>query len=129
MKYRETARRLLYAMAAARVNQQTLSNESGISKSSISHYVNGSHEPGNKAAYAMARVLAVDPLWLMGLDIDSPNTQPISTSINLSDFEEQIIQAFRNASKDTQAAVCAVLGIKGDSARMTEESTDSSKGA
>lgn len=129
MKYRETARRLLYAMAAARVNQQTLSNESGISKSSISHYVNGSHEPGNKAAYAMARVLAVDPLWLMGLDIDSPNTQPISTSINLSDFEEQIIQAFRNASKDTQAAVCAVLGIKGDSARMTEESTGSSKGA
>lgn len=129
MKYRETARRLLYAMAAAGVNQQTLSNESGISKSSISHYVNGSHEPGNKAAYAMARVLAVDPLWLMGLDIDSPNTQPISTSINLSDFEEQIIQAFRNASKDTQAAVCAVLGIKGDSARMTEESIDSSKEA
>lgn len=129
MKYRETARRLLYAMAAARVNQQTLSNESGISKSSISHYVNGSHEPGNKAAYAMARVLAVDPLWLMGLDIDSPSTQPISTSINLSDFEEQIIHAFRNASTDTQAAVCAVLGIKGDSARITDESTDSSKGA
>lgn len=129
MKYRETARRLLYAMASAGVNQQTLSNESGISKSSISHYVNGSHEPGNRAAYAMARVLAVDPLWLMGLDIDPPNAQPISTSINLSDFEEQIIQAFRNASKDTQAAVCAVLGVKGDAAHTMEESTDSSKEA
>lgn len=129
MKYRETARRLLYAMAAAGVTQQELSNESGINKSSISHYVNGSHEPGNKAAYAMARVLAVDPLWLMGLDIESPSAQPTDIATKLSDLEEQIIRAFRNASKDTQTAVCAVLGVKGDSASTKEESTNSSKEA
>ena len=129
MKYRETARRLLYAMAAAGVTQQELSNESGINKSSISHYVNGSHEPGNKAAYAMARVLAVDPLWLMGLDIESPSAQSTDIATKLSDLEEQIICAFRNASKDTQTAVCAVLGVKGDLASTKEESTNSSKGA
>jgi transcriptional regulator with XRE-family HTH domain len=129
MKYRETAKRLLFAMASAGMSQQELSNLSGISKSSISHYVNGSHEPGNKAAYAMANALAVDPLWLMGLDIKTDKPSSSNIRIEISDFEEQIILAFRTASDDTKAAVCAVLGIKGDSARMTEESTDSSKGA
>ena len=63
----------------------------------------------------MANVLCVDPLWLMGLDVDmihSNSSAPLT--IEISDFEEQIIHAFRNASPDTQAAVCAVLGIKGD---------------
>lgn len=125
MKYRETAKRLLYAMASARMSQQELSNLSGISKSSISHYVNGSHEPGNKAAYAMATALAVDPLWLMGLDIDTGKASASNIHIEISDFEEQIILAFRAASADTKAAVCAVLGVKGDSALPTAKSINS----
>ncbi len=125
MKYRETAKRLLYAMASAGMSQQELSNLSGISKSSISHYVNGSHEPGNKAAYAMANALAVDPLWLMGLDIETSKSSPANIRIEISDFEEQIILAFRMASTDTKAAVCAVLGIKGDSALPMAKSINS----
>lgn len=78
MKYNVTASRLLKAMADAGMTQQELSNKSGINKSSISHYVNGSHEPGNKAAYALAQALDVDPLWLMGLDVEVHNAPTIT---------------------------------------------------
>lgn len=70
MKYNVTASRIIKAMADAGISQQELANRSGINKSSISHYVNGTHEPGNKAAYALAQALDVDPLWLMGLDVE-----------------------------------------------------------
>lgn len=114
MKYPETAKRLLFAIANADISQQELSNRSGVSKSNISHYVNGSNEPGNKAAYALAKVLNVNPLWLMGIDVPVSPVVSTSVTVEISDFEEQIIHAFRNASTDTQAAVCAVLGIKGE---------------
>ena len=120
MKYAETARRLLFAMAEANVSQQELSNKSGISKSSISHYVNGSNEPGNKSAYAIAHVLNVNPLWLMGLDVEMSIST--NTTMELSHMECKIIHALRKSSKDTQAAVCAVLGVKGDTEPETEKS-------
>lgn len=125
MKYRETARRLLYAMAAANISQQELANQAGIGKSSISHYVNGSNEPGNKAAYAMANVLGVNPLWLMGIDTDMGPYIASGVTMELTKLEGQIIHALRKSSPDTQAAVCAVLGVKGDSALPEAESITS----
>ena len=80
MKFNVTASRIIKAMTDAGISQQELANRSGINKSSISHYVNGTHEPGNKAAYALAQALGVDPLWLMGLDIevhDAPTSETI----------------------------------------------------
>lgn len=81
MKYNVTASRIIKAMADAGISQQELANRSGISKSSISHYVNGTHEPGNKAAYALAQALAVDPLWLMGLDVEVHDAPTITVPI------------------------------------------------
>lgn len=81
MKYNVTASRIIKAMADAGISQQELANRSGINKSSISHYVNGTHEPGNKAAYALAQALDVDPLWLMGLDVEVHNAPTITVPI------------------------------------------------
>ena len=114
MRYPKTAERLSQAIAEARITQQELADMAKINKSSISHYVNGTHEPGNKAAFAMSHVLGVNPLWLMGLDVGMHHSDPTKITMELSDFEEQIIHAFRGSSTDTQAAVCAVLGLKGD---------------
>lgn len=68
MKYPETARRLTEAMSEKRMTAQELSEKSGIGKSSISHYVNGTNRPHNLNAGAIAEVLGVNPLWLMGFD-------------------------------------------------------------
>lgn len=81
MKYEKTALRFKNAMSACGLSQQELANRSGIGKSSISHYVNGSNEPGNKAAYALSKVLGVNPAWLMGLDAPM---EPVPSGSGLS---------------------------------------------
>lgn len=71
MKYELTATRLKKAMAEKGFSQQELCNRSGVTKSSISHYVNGKNVPDNFQAYKLAKVLDVAPEWLMA--IDDPN--------------------------------------------------------
>ena len=71
------------ALLDANMTQQELADKSGIGKSSISHYVNGSNEPGNKSAFEMAKVLNVNPAWLMGLDVPKES---------ISTLEEQMVK-------------------------------------
>ena len=68
MKNEETARRLRSVMREKGLSQQELANKSGVTKSSISHYVNGKTIPDNFQAYKLAKVLDVAPEWLMGVD-------------------------------------------------------------
>ena len=70
MKYEKTAKRLMKALSDNNMRAQELSNKTGIGKSSISHYINGSHAPSNISAGKMADVLGVSPLWLMGFDVE-----------------------------------------------------------
>lgn len=69
MKHELTAKRLLKALTSVNKIPQELANESGVSKSSISQYLKGSHKPSNISSGKMAKVLGVDPLWLMGFDV------------------------------------------------------------
>ena len=58
-------------MEARGLIAQELSDMSGVKKSSISQYINGSHKPSNQSSDAMGQVLNVNPLWLMGFDVPS----------------------------------------------------------
>lgn len=69
----ETARRLALALSRKNMRPVELSELTGVSKGSISQYLNGSHAPSNISAGKMARVLDVNPLWLMGFDIPMVN--------------------------------------------------------
>ena len=69
MKHKETARRLSEALADRNMLPSELASKSGVSKASISQYVNGSHIPSNLSSTKMAEVLKVNPLWLMGFDM------------------------------------------------------------
>lgn len=69
MKHELTAKRLKQAMALANMKAQELADRSGVSKVSISQYVNGTHAPSNISAGKMAAVLDVDPVWLIGFDV------------------------------------------------------------
>lgn len=74
MKCPETARRLKEAMNDINITQQELAKRSGVSKSSICQYVNGSHSPSNISAGKMGKVLGVNPVWLMGFDAEKIKT-------------------------------------------------------
>lgn len=72
MKNKETARRLQEALDRKGMTPAELAKKSGVSKSSISQYVNGSHAPSNISSAKMAEVLGVNALWLMGFDLPEP---------------------------------------------------------
>ena len=69
MKNPITAKRLSLALSNANMRPQDLANASGVSKASISQYINGSHAPSNISSGKMAKVLDVNPIWLMGFDV------------------------------------------------------------
>lgn len=69
MKHPETARRIQYAMDLNGLKAAELAKSSGVDKASISQYVNGTHAPKNHNAGRIAKVLGVDPVWLMGFDV------------------------------------------------------------
>lgn len=79
MKHELTAKRLQVALHNANLSAQELSNKSGVAKSSISQYVNGSHKPSNISSGKMAAVLNVNALWLMGFDV--PMQESIQNSV------------------------------------------------
>lgn len=69
MKNPITAQRLALALSNANMIPQELSNASGVNKASISQYLSGSHSPSNISSGKMAKVLNVNPVWLMGFDV------------------------------------------------------------
>lgn len=75
----ETARRLQLALSNAAITSSELAEKSGVSKSSISQYCHAIQSPSNLSAPKMARVLGVDPLWLMGFDVPMKPNQFIWT--------------------------------------------------
>ena len=101
MKYETTAKRIRYAMDRKSLSQQELADKSQIGKSSISHYVNGTNEPGNKTAYVLAQALDVNPAWLMGFDAPMEPDVPLEKS----EFDE----LFNSATPEIQQAVLTML--------------------
>lgn len=78
MKYEKTSKRLREALGDNNMKPQELADLSGVSKSSISQYVNGSHKPSNLSAGKMASVLGVTPMWLMGFDSPKESSNAVS---------------------------------------------------
>lgn len=75
MKNELTAKRLQLALENAGISQQELAEKSNVSKASISQYVNGSHAPSNISSGKMGKVLNVEPMWLMGFDVEMRKEQ------------------------------------------------------
>jgi transcriptional regulator with XRE-family HTH domain len=76
MKYPVSAQRLKEAMESKGMKAVDLSAKSGVLRSSLSQYINGSHNMSNKAAGAIGKVLDVNPLWLMGFDVPQKPKKP-----------------------------------------------------
>lgn len=114
MKYLLTSSRLREALDDNHMTQQQLSDKSKVAKASISHYVNGSHEPGNKSAYMMAKVLGVSPAWLMGFDVPKiPQTDP-ETEMNDIEKAKELYEKYLHAIPEIRSAIDSLLKPKSD---------------
>lgn len=61
--------RLNQAMRIRNIKAAELSDKTGISKSSLSEYINGKYEAKQDGVYLLAKALDVSEAWLMGLDV------------------------------------------------------------
>ena len=102
MKYVTTAARLRAALDEKGLRSQDLANKTGIGKSSISQWINGRNKPSYQSAVKMARVLACDPYWLMGLD-----NNPVDIIVDMfSETDERlsyIVEVFDNSTEKQKA--------------------------
>ena len=90
-----TAQRLREAMADAEISASELAEKSKVSKSSISQYYNAYQSPSNLSAMAMAKVLGVNPVWLMGFDEPKKKSMVNNVSMSISHDEQVMLEQFR----------------------------------
>lgn len=77
MKFPIIAQRLSEALNDKKMKPQELADKSGVNKGSISLYMNGKGAPGNLNAGKMAEILEVNPMWLMGFDVDKVRRESV----------------------------------------------------
>ena len=120
----KTSERLQEIISIRNIKQVEIIEKTGISKGALSSYLSGRYVPKQNNIYKLAQVLNVNPAWLMGLDVpmDPAAVSSDQDALVLSDHETKLVKAYRNASDDTQIAVCAVLGVKRDTELRTERS-------
>lgn len=120
MKYTETARRLRECLDENSMKAQDLADLSGVSKASISQYLNGSHTPSNKTAGMMAPFFGVDPVWLIGFDVPKYKVDPASTP-ELTDREKSILSMYRYLDSDAKERIDNSIRIEYEQARKKDE--------
>lgn len=69
-KFPIVGQRFKEALLDAHLTQQELADKTGIGKSSISQYCNGTNCPARDRAEILGRALKVNPVWLMGFEAE-----------------------------------------------------------
>lgn len=102
----------------------------GISKQSISAYLNNLRCPKHLTIIAMAQALDVNPAWLMGYDepkrLPVRNSSSNSLDFHLSDHEKELVIAYRN-NVALQPAVDRILCIESSPTVASDVETDIKK--
>ncbi len=89
------ANRLNTAMRLRNMKASELSEKTGISKSSLSEYINGKYEAKQDGVYLLAKALNINEAWLMGLDVPMERTDfryASNNGINLDGLDENEIE-------------------------------------
>lgn len=103
MKFPETAMRLRKALEDKGISPQELANKSGVSKSSISLYLNGYNEPRTRNAKKMADVLGVEPMWLMGFSEEIINAS--GTAQRLALYQKELSKMVNNMNDEQRKSL------------------------
>lgn len=116
MKNELTAKRLQKALSDANMNQQELADKSGVSKASISQYINGSHSPSNISSGKMGKVLNVEPLWLMGFDVEMRKELSSESAEKDMDILEKFSLLNDRDKQIIMSMIDSMLSLKGNGA-------------
>ena len=103
--------RIRKALSIRNMTQTDLCAKTNISKSSLSEYLNGKHEPGNDKVFILAKALDVDPVWLWGYDVPMENKEELQETksspdeLQLTEGEKAFIKLLRRIPVTEQPIV------------------------
>ena len=109
--------RIRKALSIRKMTQTELCTRAKISKSSLSEYLSGKHEPMQDKVFMLAQALDVDPVWLWGYDVPmekqaQPETKKVPhTEDELSAGEKLMLQLFRQIPEDKQPEALDLLRV------------------
>lgn len=106
------ALRIKKALSIRNMSQAELCQKTKIPKSALSEYLKGLYEPKQDRLLIMSEALDVDPVWLMGFDVQmekehekiSPNEDE-----SLTEGEKVMLELFRQIPADQQPMVLAMI--------------------
>lgn len=99
-------------------SQQKFADLCGISKISVSQYVNGVYAPGNVSAVKISRVFGVDPLWIMGEDVPMYKST-VNMTVEMTNYEECIFHKYRSLPPDKRKLVDDMVNALYEAERRT----------
>jgi transcriptional regulator with XRE-family HTH domain len=109
--------RIRKALSIRNMTQTELCAKAKISKSSLSEWLSGKHEPKQDKTYILAQALNVDPVWLWGYDVPmEKQAQPEQKKIplteeSLNEGEKLLLQLFRQIPEDRQPEALDLLRV------------------
>lgn len=110
----ETTRHRLKRMAELLcITQKDIAKKANIREASISHYITGYSEPGQKTIKKIAEAFNVNPSWLMGYGSDDDFRESAALiSDSISEFDKTLITAYHDAPKNIQDTINILLDLK-----------------
>ena len=107
--------RIRKALSIRNMRQADLCEKAGISKSTLSEYLNGRYVPKQDKTFLIAQALNVDPVWLMGYDVPMEKKAPAEekkippSELSLTEGEKLMLELFRRIPEDRQQAALDLL--------------------
>lgn len=102
--------RLLQSIAESGLSQIEIAEKAGISKSLLNKYIKGVSEAGNHKLLLLANALNVNPLWLMGYDVEKYKMPESQKNDDAKDpLIQQILNVCNEASEDELKMILRVV--------------------
>ena len=102
--------RLFQSMTELNLTQIELSEKAGISKSLLNKYLKGVSEAGNTKLLLLANALNVNPLWLMGYDVNKYHRTDVNKeTTEKEDLIKRIEIECNNASIEELKTILRVI--------------------
>ena len=123
----ERQNRIAEALNMRNMKAAELSERTGVSKSSLSHYIAQRWQPKQKALTLMARALEVSEMWLAGYDV--PMERPViqdkmdalAQVVNVIRKDERLTNLVINLSSLNEAQLATVESMVNELAKLNQQ--------
>lgn len=111
MRQKTSKERIIELMDVYSLKPTDFCKRTGLQKSAVSNYLNGDRVPRQDVLIKIADAFQISPAWLMGYDVQMEMI-PRQVDHNISDFEYELIVAYRQADEFDKTTVRRTLGIE-----------------